>query len=255
MITTSLRTLQQILVKVAELSGTTKVKCVSTKALQDYVTNVDTTLDIALTSDLRAAFPGIPVLSEERLVSDNWPQGEYWLIDPLDGTHNLIAGVPFTAISVALCKGTKPILAGVFDLGTGRTYVASLGDGAYVGGTRFQTPSSRTKLLGVSSGLTDRLVANPSTYAGLRKLGKLRNFGAQSLHLVYVAEGKLDATLSQEARFWDDAAGRLIAQEAGATYHSFATSTAADAHMRSLCAQSDVATTLCPLMEKLWSKV
>lgn len=254
MIPEPLQKLHEILMRAATIAQKVILTDVITKAHHDYVTNIDQSLEAALTADLNTAFPGIPVLSEERLSFSYWPDEDYWLIDPLDGTHNMIAGVPFTAITIAQCRGLDPVLAGVHDLGTRRTYVAAAGQGAFVDGERMRVPGTPSTLLGVSSGLIDRLIEQPASYAELRQMGKLRNFGAQSLHLVYVAEGKLDAALSEEARFWDDAAGRLIAQEAGTMYHSFATEHFPDAHMRSLCARMDRSISLMRLMTALWSK-
>lgn len=72
-------------------------------------------------------------------------------------------------------------------------------------------------LIGVSTGALDALAAGPGL-AALRAHGKLRNLGAQALHLCAVAGGDLAACLSVEARLWDEAAAGLIAREAGAVY-------------------------------------
>ena len=48
-----------------------------------------------------------------------------------------------------------------------------------------------------------------------------RVFGSQALQLCYVADGKLDANFSIEAKIWDDIAGALILSEAGCYYDSY----------------------------------
>ena len=76
---------------------------VSTKAPNDFVTEVDHAAEAAIIDTLLAAYPGHGILAEEsgrdaRRASDS----EYvWIIDPLDGTTNFIHGLPIYAVSIA----------------------------------------------------------------------------------------------------------------------------------------------------------
>ena len=198
------------------------------KAHQDYVTDVDMAVDRQLQSALAPLVPGAPVLSEERAVGSPGRCDRYWIVDPIDGTANLIAGLPFVGISVALIDGAGPCLAGVASLSEGRVCLALRGAGAFAampGGplVPLRVPTVPPELVVLSTGLMDALMAEGGArWAGLRAVGKIRNLGAQSLHLCAVAEGRLAAVASIEARVWDEAAGGLIVREAGGVWRSAA---------------------------------
>lgn len=194
------------------------------KALQDYVTDVDLRLDTYLTEKLFSLTPGVPVLSEERAVEDTGIHDRYWIIDPIDGTMNLMCKLPFVAISVALVDKDGPRIAGVISLVDGVVYSAARGFGARRDGVALDlTASPPSELITLSTGMLDALVAGyPGAYRALRQVGKIRNMGAQSLNLCLVALGGLAAVTSLEAKVWDEAAGGLIVREAGGVWDSAA---------------------------------
>lgn len=231
---------------------------IDVKAALDYVTDVDRRLDEVLTERLSALTPGVPVLSEERPIEESGDT--FWIIDPIDGTHNMMTGLPFFGVCAALFDGGGARVSAVLDVVRGAVYSAERGRGAFLDETRLVMPETASTLVGVSSGALDALLAEGEIYATLRKLGKLRNLGSQALHLACVADGRFGFTLSHEARFWDDAAARLVAEEAGARYRSFAFPAEAapidvarsKAPLKSLCAHPDLFDRLEPLVERLW---
>lgn len=196
------------------------------KAHQDHVTDVDMALDAHLQQELAALVPEAPVLSEERAVGIAGACKTYWIVDPIDGTANLIAGLPFVGIAVALVDADGPRLAAVAALGEGTIYLAQRGGGSLRVGaegtiTALRLAPAAPELLVLSTGLLDRLMAEGGTrWTQLRAVGKIRNLGAQSLHLCGVADGRFAAVASIEARVWDEAAGGLILREAGGFWRS-----------------------------------
>lgn len=224
------------------------------KAPVDYVSDVDHHLDELLTEGLRAV-RDVAVFSEERPFPKEAFPDAFWIIDPLDGTHNFLAGVPHSAICAALFEGGDVTLSAVGDLGRGDVYSAARGRGARLNGGPVR-PSDAGTLIGVSTGAMDALAGRPDCYAALRSLGKFRNLGSQALHLCYVARGALAMAASAEARIWDDAAARLVAEEAGAHYRSFAKAPWTLAHagepQLSLCAHAAVFERASALFAELW---
>ena len=211
--------LRTVLTDAGKLARARSVTQVSEKAALDYVTNVDHELDRWLTEALPSVVPDAAVHSEERPMTGAGAKS--WLIDPLDGTHNLKAGISFCAISAALFVEDEVVLAGVCEIGSGDIYLAERGAGSWLNDERLHASATHSGLIAVSSGAMDSLIRHPQAYARLRAVGKLRNLGAQALHLCYVARGRFALAVSQEARLWDDAAGRLIAEEAGSRYVAF----------------------------------
>lgn len=222
-----------IMQNAAALFHSLKVDRVDTKSAQDYVTNIDHQID----AFLHGALPG-PVISEERPKDWSDLDGPCWIIDPIDGTHNLIAAIPHIAISVAFWNGHEPVSGAIYDLDRGELYQAEKGAGARVNGDALQATSSADIVM-ISTGAIEAIVPSKSLCARVREHGKLRNLGSQALHLCAVARGQASLALSVEARLWDDAAGALIAKEAGARYKALHNGTAMDwlrAPMGCICA-------------------
>jgi fructose-1,6-bisphosphatase/inositol monophosphatase family enzyme len=223
-----MRALRGVLDEAAAMAASRRPARADRKAHQDHVTDVDLAVDALLQGRLAALTPGLPVLSEERAVTLAGDCPAYWIVDPIDGTANLIAGLPFVGIAAALVDGDGPRVAGVASLGEGRVRLAMRGGGAWActpdGPPRpLRLPEAPPELVVVSTGLLDRLAgADPARWQALRRVGKIRNLGAQSLHLVGVAEGRFAAVASHEARVWDEAAAGLVVREAGGLWASAA---------------------------------
>ena len=216
-----------ILAEAVTLANRARPTDASKKAHQEYVTDVDLAVDGFLEQRLGALIPDCPVLSEERAVTVPGALPRYWIVDPIDGTMNLLAGLPFVGICVALADSTGPQLAAVASLSDGAIYSAIRGQGAFRNGQSLRLTAPPGDLIVLSTGLLDLLVADHApAYTALRRIGKIRNLGAQALHLCGVAAGQFAAVASLEARLWDEAAGGLILREAGG--HWQATSDHAD---------------------------
>lgn len=105
------------------------------KALADYVGELDKSIERSLFNFLPRVFD-CPVLSEE--TPSPWPPAfrKFWVIDPLDGTHNFLAGLPIFGTIVALIVGGKAVFSAIYlpmdeqSIGHG-LYVAAKGQGAF----------------------------------------------------------------------------------------------------------------------------
>ncbi len=197
------------------------------KSRFDLVTAADTRAEDFLAAELERRFPGDRLLAEES--SARKPasvDGRCWVIDPLDGTVNYASGVPFFSVSLALLEDGMPILGVVYDPLHDELFSARRGHGVALNGRPLTSPpdDGSPLAIGGSSGLLAWCARGRP--AVLRELledfGKLRIFGSQALHLCYVAAGRLAATLSIEARLWDDAAGALMVEEMNFNYTDFA---------------------------------
>jgi myo-inositol-1(or 4)-monophosphatase len=208
----------------------------------DFVTSIDLAMQARLETGLAALLPGSRVAGEEGFagLSGSAP---CWLVDPLDGTVNFVAGLPAYAVAAVLIEDGAPVLAAVHDVTNAATYSAIAGQGAFVNGTPLQRRETPARLAIVSSGLLAEMAARcPQRLEELLQRCKLRNFGSQALHLCYAAAGHVSLVASREAKGWDDMAGALIAREAGLAYGSYAPGAdlrAADQDQLSLCTAPD----------------
>lgn len=196
------------------------------KGDRDYATRVDFQVEDHVRDALADAGHEIPFLGEERGGHLHAPL--LWVLDPVDGTTNLIKGSPLCAISLALLADGQPIF-GVVDLPLlGERYIARAGAGAYLNGARLQMPDAE-RLARAVIGITDfavaddRAVENPLHIALLTALAPrvlgIRTHGSAALDLAWLAAGRLNASVMLSNRAWDVSAGVLLAREAGgATY-------------------------------------
>jgi myo-inositol-1(or 4)-monophosphatase len=167
------------------------------------------------------------LVSEESGIREfgDTPKDFYVTVDPIDGTTNLIRGLPFYCSSIAV--GREPFLSKVFaasvaDLLHGVSYTALAGKGAHRDGNPI-TPSSLTSLEEAVIGLdlNTYKIADiaPQLTKVIRKTKHVRHFGANALELCYVADGLTDAFIDirGKLRVTDVAAAFLILKEAGGT--------------------------------------
>lgn len=193
----------------------------------DPVTVIDTSVEDHLRAEVAAARPGDRVLGEEGGESAPGGTGSVrWVIDPVDGTVNLLYGIPFIAVSVAAEVDGVVVAGAVHNIVTRETWTAATGRGATIrdaGGTVRALTASRCDALPVA------LVGTGFAYdAGVRaeqgrvvaellpQIRDIRRCGSAALDLCMIASGRLDAYYERCLKPWDHAAGALIASEAGA---------------------------------------
>ena len=209
----------------------------------DLVTSTDYKLQKLFIAQLPVLLPGSKVVGEEGFAGLDTSSRYVWLVDPLDGTVNFVAGLPFYGVAVVLLDHGQPVLAAVRDVPQATTYSARSGSGAMRDGKPLVRADNEARLGALSSGLVRNLARNaPAVLADLTTKWKLRNLGSQALQLCYVAEGRLKFVASYEARAWDDLAGSLIAREAGLVYGYYSGNRRppADSPQMSLCTRADL---------------
>jgi myo-inositol-1(or 4)-monophosphatase len=170
------------------------------------------------------------LISEESGVKEfgNAAEQCYVTVDPIDGTTNLVRGIPFYASSIAV--SSKPTLSTVYaalvtDLFHDTTYTAQEGKGAFRDGKKIVT-STITSLdeavVGLDLNSYKVKEIAPQLTDLIQKTKHIRHFGANALELCYVADGTTDAFIDirGKLRTTDMAAGFLIVKEAGGTMTS-----------------------------------
>jgi myo-inositol-1(or 4)-monophosphatase len=195
------------------------------KADGTLITACDRWSDQTLVAGLNRLFPGEGVLSEEG--EQRLPlTAAYWVVDPLDGTTNFAAGIPYWAISLARFEQGRPVLA-VLDVPPLRQrIVAAAGLGAWRNGKPLQPPSLQAHPAGCAS-LCSRSIGVLQKLPDRRFPGKIRMLGVASLNLVSVAMGQTVAALEATPKIWDLAAAWLVLSELGCSVQWLQTSPAA----------------------------
>jgi myo-inositol-1(or 4)-monophosphatase len=192
----------------------------------DPIKKIDIAAENAIVNTLRKYGVSFTLVSEESGVKEYGenPHRSYVTTDPIDGTTNLMRGLPFYATSIAVSEErtlNKVHTALVADLFHDVTYTAQKGHGSYRNGQKI-TPSDNIDLeeavIGVdmNSYKVEKIV--PQLTGLIQKTKHIRHFGANALELCYVADGTTDAFIDirGKLRTTDMAAACLILEEAGA---------------------------------------
>jgi myo-inositol-1(or 4)-monophosphatase len=201
---------------------------VTSKGVNDFVTEVDQAAEEAIIDTLLAAYPGHAILAEESGRTRGAKHSEYlWIIDPLDGTTNFIHGLPVYAVSIALAFRGKVEQAVVYDPTRNDLFLASKGRGAFLNDRRLRV-SKRTRLAEslIGTGFPFRKGDNFKRYVEMfeqvmQHCAGVRRPGAAALDLCYVAAGWYDGFFETGLNPWDVAAGSLIITEAGGLVGNF----------------------------------
>jgi len=205
-----------IIQKVKHLSLTEEVN-LTFKSMNDAVTNVDILLQNIIKLAILKLDPKAVIISEENYTEIKISNEFVWIIDPLDGTSNLIKQLKYKAISIAKVNHNEKLAGLIIDLDNMDTFTAVKSEGFLYNKKIAVMGESGIKLLGASTGFLKTLIEKK------RKIPEgwnVRVLGSQALQLCYVALGRLTASLSIEAKAWDDVAGALMVEESQGKYHS-----------------------------------
>lgn len=191
------------------------------KGATDFVTQVDVSVQSFLRERLEKLAPNVQMMGEEKDNTDLDFSKHMWVLDPVDGTTNLVHGFCHSAVSLALADRGEVLLGLVYNPYADELFTAWKGGGARLNGVPIQT--SRTEqlagsLVDVGTNPSDRQEADRNfrwMRAIFDRCHDVRRLGAASLCLCYVAAGRLDAYLESSLKPWDYAAGMLILREAG----------------------------------------
>ena len=197
-----------------------------TKRGAEAVTDADRASQRHIVAGLRRRFPDDGIIGEENETGDAItfdvpdPSRRIWVIDPIDGTNNFIAGLGAFAVCIGLMDRGMPVLGVVFDVTRDVLYSAAQGEGAWLGNRRLHvldTPLSESSMLMLTSNLLEAQGRCPQW--ACRWLGqtswKLRILGSAALEASQVAAGIAHASVTVNGKLWDVAAPAALVLEAG----------------------------------------
>jgi 3'(2'), 5'-bisphosphate nucleotidase len=196
---------------------------VEKKADSSPVTGADRAADRVILDGLARLAPGIPAITEEEVAEGRIPdisRGQFWLVDPLDGTKEFIAGREEFTVNIALIEGGRPVLGVVGAPALGVLYAAS-GPGAV---TRRETGGAPVAIGARAASADGLVVLSSRSHANQDELDhflvpltvKERVVVGSSIKFCWIAEGRGDLY----PRFgptseWDTAAGHAVLAAAG----------------------------------------
>ena len=182
----------RIIVRAMDRVGTLRVE---EKAKNDFVSEIDRAAEDVIIDTIMRAYPDHGVIGEERGAANE--DAEFvWVIDPLDGTSNYLAGIPHFCVSIGVRRGPVLEHGVIVDPVRNEEFSATRGEGARLNGRRLRV-SRRVRLDNsiIATGIPYRMVADHiDGYADMHRslqasCRSIRRMGSAALDLAYVGAG------------------------------------------------------------------
>ncbi|MFW2177823.1 MULTISPECIES: inositol monophosphatase family protein [unclassified Moraxella] len=201
---------------------------IESKGLDGLVTQIDRYSEELLIALLKESYPNHSFLGEEFGLQEGKGNDKdwCWVIDPLDGTHNFIHGLPHFCVSIGIQHKGVTQHGVIYDPVRDEMFSASRGKGARLNQRRISVSEQKT----IDGGFfttghpIERLRGESKHsyakehFATLQAIceqgGQVRRLGSAALDLAYVASGRFDGYFEMSIKPWDICAGELIVSEA-----------------------------------------
>lgn len=191
------------------------------KGVADYVTEVDFAVQQFIRRRLEELYPEVQFLSEEKSNEEIDKNGLVWVLDPVDGTTNLIHDYRASVISLALMQKGSVVLGMIYNPYTDELFSAQKGKGSYCNGQKIEVSGAETMekcliSIGTSPYYKEMAEKNFKVFLAIFKdCQDIRRSGSAALDLAYVAYGRIEAYFERNLKIWDYAAGMLLVRESG----------------------------------------
>jgi myo-inositol-1(or 4)-monophosphatase len=169
---------------------------------------------------IRAAFPSDGIIAEES-GHHSGCSGRTWVIDPLDGTSNFVAGIPWFGVQVGLLKGTKPVMAAIYLPTEKKLYFAEKGRGLTRNGKRLRMRRQGRLDEKLCAFGFDAWMGAREGRRVMRMLQRIasgaRNIRATNslIDFLYTLEGHFGGAVNLNTRIWDIVPFAVMLPEAG----------------------------------------
>mgnify|MGYP001442604952 CR=1 FL=1 len=222
-----LKILANSLIDTFDLAGKESIKLydeglkIKIKEDNSPVSNGDLKVNEIITNKILELTPNIPIVSEETVdVNKKNKSKIFWLIDPIDGTKEYIAGKDQYTLNAALVMNKVPVLGVVgvpkknrlfFSYAKGESYLI---EGNKTKKIMCEKQQPKNKVVALSSVIKPSdLILNKLKEHNVSSITKM----ASSYKFCVIATGEYDIYAAKErANEWDYAAGHAVAQNAGA---------------------------------------
>ena len=182
----------------------------SNKADGSLITSCDLWSDKTIVEGISSIAPNEGVLSEEG--GKSIPQTKaYWIVDPLDGTTNFAAGIPYWSISVARFVEGKPQSSFLIIPTLNKKFISIRGKGVWINEKKINPnkKNQQSECVSLCSRSIKILQKKPNSIFP----GKIRLLGVSSLNLISVAMGQTFGAIESTPKIWDIAAAWLLLEE------------------------------------------
>jgi histidinol-phosphatase len=196
---------------------------VESKADESPVTIADRECEKLIVEEIQRAFPEDGLLGEEGATRES-SNGRRWIIDPIDGTRDFIRGTRAWSVLIGLEDHGSVVVGFAFFPSTGEMFSAARGEGAFWNGERMKGSGIQNKnealLCCNGLGYMHRYPFAPDLLQWISEFWTVRSMGG-CLDAMLVASGRADVWIEAQAKPWDLAPLKIIAEEAGCAAFDF----------------------------------
>jgi inositol monophosphatase len=195
-------------------------KLIEYKSTHNYVTNIDYKIQNYLCNKIEL-LSKVRILSEENELSHTISNNKYWILDPVDGTTNLIHNYNYSSISLALCDDFNITMSYIYNPFLDELFYAKKGGGAYMNNKPIlcsKTINKQDYLVSIGTSPYNRSNTDHDFQIFkdvFMECDDIRRSGSAALDLANVACGRIELFLERNLKLWDYAAGILLIEEAG----------------------------------------
>lgn len=198
---------------------------VESKTDSTPVTNVDYAVDRMLIAALRAERADDAILSEES--GEHGSSARRWILDPIDGTFNLVGGHPHWGNHIALEVDGEIVVSVITRPRLGMVWWASRGGGAFSGPMGVSadaraisaTPPTRLRVSTITSLSEARVSSWTDDAAVIEAIERLTvSLQPDMNDILGIAEGRHEAVVGSRGEVWDHAPAVLLVEEAGGRF-------------------------------------
>lgn len=193
------------------------------KSPKEMVSEIDLKAQEVILKTLREYNSEYGIITEEK-INFEVGKGIKWIIDPLDGTHNYIAGLPFSGVSIGLADDDRFLLGVIFFPMENRLYYGVQGEGAFVNGQPIRV-SENPKLSKAIVNFDNQFYHSEQSFDYYKILTErvftTRILGTATNDLCMTASGIIDGRIWLNTKIVDIAAGVVIITEAGGKITNF----------------------------------
>lgn len=183
--------------------------------IHDVVTAIDSRAEMMIRETLTAACPNSRVIGEELGASGT---GEIcWYVDPIDGTHNFVRGLPLFCVSIGVSVGGV-LVGGAVYAPLQEELFAAANDRLTLNGHDIPPGGVPTSPVALTDIPSAGVAPDPAEYAlftDLLEVADVRRIGSSALALAYVAAGRAELAVNADVYCWDIAAGATLVTAAG----------------------------------------
>ena len=196
---------------------------VESKSDESPVTIADKACEKLIVEELTAAFPDDGLLGEEGANRES-SNGRKWIIDPIDGTRDFIRGTRAWSVLIGLEEHGKVVAGHAYFPALKEMFSAAKGEGAFWDGTRIHASDIKTKQEALiccnGIGYMHRFGFSKELLQWLSEFWTVRSMGGCQ-DAMLLASGRADVWIEAQAKPWDLAPLKIIAEEAGCVTFDF----------------------------------